>query len=214
MKNKLAIACVIGCFAILSACGQTTSEKIHKQLESSITEEKEFNESQKKVAKLEKEEQKIFEKIVDFNMDEFKNVKKQSKKAIENIDKRSSEIDKEKSSIESSNKKFKKVDKLIKKLEDKSAKKQGEKMSKAMEKRYKTYESLNKEYNTSLKHEKKFYELLGNKDTKSNEVDEYLEKLNTTYVKIIEKNKQFNEETNKYNGLKDELYEKMNLDEK
>src|SRR5699024_5332651 len=165
------VAVLLAIGLLLSACGDSPAEKIHKNLEESVDKEETAQNSQKEIAKLEEKENEIFDQVVDLSLDDFDKIKKHSNNALENIEKR----------------------------KDKKKKKKAKEMKKQMDKSYKKYEDFNKIYADTLKDEKTLYTLLKKKDVEQKEVDKTLEKLNETYEKLISKNESFNSETEKYN---------------
>ena len=196
MKKITYVAVLLAIGLLLSACGDSPAEKIHKNLEESVDKEETAQNSQKEIAKLEEKENEIFDQVVDLSLDDFDKIKKHSNNALENIEKRTDKLKQEKDSMEESKATFAKIEKSIDKLENEKTKKKAQEMKKQMDKRYKTYEDFNKIYADTLKDEKTLYTLLKKKDVEQKEVDKTLEKLNETY---------------EYNQLKKEFYEGTDL---
>src|SRR5699024_1956480 len=102
---------------LLSACGDSPAEKIHKNLEESVDKEETAQNSQKEIAKLEEKENEIFDQVVDLSLDDFDKIKKHSNNASEKIEKRTKKkkqkkiktINKKKIKKEQKNKNRKKI---------------------------------------------------------------------------------------------------------
>src|SRR5699024_9146717 len=206
LKKITYVAVLLAIGLLLSACGDSPAEKIHKNLEESVDKEETAQNSQKEIAKLEEKENEIFDQVVDLSLDDFDKIKKHSNNALENIEKRTDKLKQEKEKTTNA-----KIEKSNDKIENEKTKKKAQEMKKQMDKRYKTYEDFNKIYADTLKDEKTLYTLLKKKDVEQKEVDKTLEKLNETYEKLISKNESFNSETEKYNQLKKEFYEGTDL---
>lgn len=163
MKKITYVAVLLAIGLLLSACGDSPAEKIHKNLEESVDKEETAQNSQKEIAKLEEKENEIFDQVVDLSLDDFDKIKKHSNNALENIEKRTDKLKQEKDSMEESKATFAKIEKSIDKLENEKTKKKAQEMKKQMDKRYKTYEDFNKIYADTLKDEKTLYTLLKKK---------------------------------------------------
>ncbi|MFC0301561.1 YkyA family protein [Virgibacillus soli] len=199
---------------ILSGCGESVQEQIYNHLEEAVTLEKDFENQQNTLTKLENKEQAIYNELIDLPMDEFDEIKKLSKEAHDVIKERKEKITEEKSSIDASREEFKKVKQLIADLKEEKAKKVANNMYQKMLERYDAYDTFNKEYVQSLQLEEKLYDILIDKDSSQEQLAEHLDKLNNSYVKIIEANEQFNQFTNEYNDLKKNFYKEAELNVK
>lgn len=183
-------------------------------MEKAVELEDTFEEQQDPIVKLEKKEQKIYGKIIDLSMDEFSKIKKLSKQAIKNIDKRAKKIELEKESIHASKEEFTKIKDAIDELEKKKVSKKAEKMYDVMMERYNAYDKLYKAYSKSLKLEKELYKMLQQEDLQQEDLTKHIKKLNNSYEKVIDRNEKFNSLTVKYNKLKKEFYDAAGLDVK
>lgn len=195
----------------LAACNSSTEEKIYEHLEKAVNAENEFMDEESSIADLETKEQEIYGKVIELSMEDFDKIKKLSKQAAENIDKRKELIELEKESFDNSKDEFSKSKDLIEKLSEDDVKKQGKKMYSTMNDRYEAYSNVYGSYNKVLENEQELYKLFQDKDTEQEAVSDQLNKLNDSYEAVIKVNDLFNEKTKEYNKLKKKFYEKAEL---
>ncbi|MFU0791694.1 MAG: YkyA family protein [Virgibacillus proomii] len=211
--KKLTIIAVIILSILTTACSsKTPEEKIQNHLEEAVALEEGFEKQQSKITDLEKQEQKIYNEIINLGMDEMDQIKKRSEQALETVDKRKDAIEKEQESIKQAREEFSNIEELINNLEDKEVKVTAKKMNKIMTQRYDSYGKLNKAYNDALKLEKKLYEMLPKKDLEQKILTDQVNKINETYSKVIEFNKEFNQNTQEYNKVKQDFYKQAGIE--
>lgn len=196
---------------LLSACNDSTEMKIYKHLEEAVSMENDFEEQQGSITELEKEEQEIYDSVITLSMDNFDQIKELAEQAFENIDERQDLIETENESLEESKEEVLQTEKLIEKLEDSDSQSKAQEMYEAMMSRYEAYDDLNEAYLTALKLEKELYEILQDEEADQDGLNEHLDKLNQNYEEVIETNELFNEYTANYNELKQDFYEKVDL---
>ena len=146
-------------------------------------------------------------------MKEYDQIVELSDEALNNIEKRKDLIEKEQESMEASEKQFNKMEGKTEKIEDQKVKKEAVKMEKTMNERYDIYEELYEAYQQSLGNDKKLYELFKKEDLKMDELQIQVDKINTSYAKVVKANKKFNEVTNQYNQEKESFYENAGIKE-
>lgn len=204
--RKLILIIFIGLIAILSACGQSTKEKIHNHFEEAVSLEEGFEKQQKQITDLEKQEQELYGKIIDLGMEDFDQIQDLSQQAIKVIDQRSENLKLEKESIDASKEAFNKTEKLIGELNEDKVKVKANKLYKVMNDRYSAYDNLHKAYTKSLKLEKEMYTMLQKEEIEQEELTDQITSINESYELVLDANDQFNEDTNDYNELKKEFY--------
>ncbi len=182
-------------------------ERVVKILDKTVEKESNFTEKQEPLNDLEKEEKEIYEKIIKLGMKEYDQIVELSDEALKNIEKREELIEKEKDSMDASKKQFDKMEGQTDKIEDQKVKKEAVKMEKTMNERYEKYEDVYKTYQQSLANDKQLYELFKKEDLKMDELQSQIDKINTTYEKVVKANEKFNAVTTKYNQEKDSFYE-------
>lgn len=197
---------------IISACtGDLIEEQIYEHIEETVVLEHEFAQQQTEIATLEKKEQDIFEQMRKLGIDELDEIQTLATQALEVIDERNEKVEIEKESIEVAKEEFVKIETLLEQLKDEDEKELGEKMYSLMMDRYNTYELLNESYNESLVLEKELYTLLQEEEAEQAVVEEIIEKINESYEVVLDYNEQFNNNTEKYNTVKKEFYDKVNI---
>lgn len=83
MKRLLTIISIMVLGITLAACNSSdqTKEEIYNHLEEAVKKEKDFHEAQKDLVEVEKEESKLYEQMIEINMEEIDQVKDKAEKA-------------------------------------------------------------------------------------------------------------------------------------
>ncbi|MDM5357851.1 YkyA family protein [Peribacillus sp. ACCC06369] len=202
----LSLVILTGCF------NGSPEEKIHKILEKTAEKENNFTEHQEPLNDLEKKEKEKYEKIIELGLDEYEQIVEISDEATKNIDQREEIIEKEQSSMQSSKEQFNKIGEQIGKIEDEKVKKEAADLKKIMSERYSTYDNLYDAYQQSLAYDRELYELFKKEDLKMDELQGQIEKINTSYAKVLKANEQFNALTEKSNQKKESFYDSSGIE--
>ncbi|MFY4773682.1 YkyA family protein [Metabacillus sp. RGM 3146] len=214
MKRKLFGVCSLFILTalILSACsGNSPADKIYESLEKVVTLENPFKEQQKPLMDSEQKENQLYNKIVALGMKDYSQIVTLSKQALVLVDDREKRIEKEHDSMKNSHAEFKKAEAEMKNLDKADPKKKAEEIKQLMNERYNSYEKLYTSYKEAASLDKTLYTLFQKKDLKLAELEDYINKINQSYQKVIEENKQFNEYTKQYNEQKKEFYKAAGL---
>lgn len=213
LNKKMFLTMAASTILLLSACSDASAkDEIYNHLEEAVALEETFEAQQEPIIELEKQEQKLYDQIIDLGMDEFDKIKKLSQEAITIIDERSDKIKVEKESIDQSKEEFKKIQDLIEKLEQEEVTNKASEMYDIMMNRYEAYSNLYNNYSESLTLEKELYELLQKEDAEEDELTDKIATINESYEKVMKANENFNTETAAYNELKKEFYEAAGID--
>lgn len=205
-------AIIISSLLLVTACSSKSSEeKIHDHLEEAINLEEDYETLQGEIGELELQEKEIFNQIVDLDMEQFDEIQKKSKEAVELSNQKQEKLGEERESIEASEEEFVQVESIITDLEDENVKQDAEEMYEIMTNRYAAYYDLNDTYQTSVDQEIELYEMLQLEELEQEEVTAHLEALNENYEKIISLNEEFNQLTAEYNDAKRAFYEASDL---
>lgn len=197
----------------LTACfNKTNEEKMYETLEKVVSLEKTFAAQQDPLVKIEKQEKELYEKIMNLGMKEYDEIVKLSDQALSLLEKRTELIDKEHESIEASKKEFKKLSQPIKKLEDDQLKKLAKKLYDTMIDRYQSYDELYLHYMDSIELDRQLYEMFKDEQLTLEQLEEHVTAINKAYTKILDANKKFNEETDKYNKIKRSFYKESGIE--
>lgn len=213
--KKMSIIILIFLFTIvLSACrsNKTPEEEIYTIIEKSVSLEAGLQNQQDPLVDLEEKEKKLYDQIISLGMKEFDKIVTLSNQALAILEEREDRIQKEKESIEASRKHFQAVLPIIDELEDDSLKKEAKGLYSLMEKRYQIYEKLYKNYLNGIILDKELYEMFQDKNVSLEELETQIEKINQTYEKVMNNNKEFNEYSEKTYEAKLAFYKHANLD--
>ncbi len=198
---------------IISGCVQkkTPIEKMYDVLEKVVSEEKVFEEQQEPLVSLEKKEKGIYDRIIGLGMKEYGQIVKLSDEAIASADKRKEHMEKETSSLKESEKEFGKAADIKEEFNDPALKKSADELYDIMMKRYQAHDVLYKEYSEAVKNDKDLYEMFKNKNLPLEDLEAQVTKINETYKKVFEANKNFNQLTEQYNDKKLAFYKQAGL---
>ncbi|MEP9406104.1 YkyA family protein [Peribacillus frigoritolerans] len=202
----LSLVILTGCF------NGSPEERIHKILEKTAEKESDLTENQEPLNDLEKKEKEKYEKIIKLGLDDYEQIVELSDEATKNIDEREKIIEKEQSRMQSSKEQFNQIDEQIGKIEDEKIKKEATEMKKIMGERYSTYDDLYDAYQQSLAYDRELYELFKKEDLKMDELQVQIEKINTSYTKVLKANEEFNALTEKSNQKKESFYDSSGIE--
>lgn len=209
LLSSIVILPLAGCFN-----SDTPEDKIYNILEDVAKEENDFKDKQEPLKKLEEKDNKLYEKIIDLGMKEYKSIVSLSEDAIKGINDRKELIKAEKASIDESKKEFVKLDKEIKNLKERSLQTKAADLQNIMDKRYAKYDELYKNYMASLKTEKELYTLFKDKKLTMEELETKVESVNDVYDDLMKSNKEFNKLTEHYNQKKLSFYQDAGIEVK
>ncbi|CAM3691933.1 YkyA family protein [Mesobacillus zeae] len=201
---------------LLSGCigGQEPAEKVFTQLEQVAEIEKSFEELQDPLVRLEKEEKKIYGRIISTSAKNNEEIIRLTDNALEVAEKREGFIGKEHEIIKKSKKQFGDFEDSIGDLENQELKAEAQKLSERMNERYTSHDELYRSYLEGLKHDRKLYNQLKAKDPQIAKLEEQVNKINAAYKEVFEANERFNAATEKYNKEKLDFYQQAGLEVK
>jgi hypothetical protein len=207
------ILSVIAVVFILTGCSskEKNAEEMYQVLERVVEAEKEFEEQQKPLIKLEKQEKDIYNQIMALGMKQHEEVVKLSDDALLLIEKRRDHLQKEIESINASETEFKKAEELKNKIKEPEQKRSAEDLFVIMSNRYNVHKQLSKEYSNALDRDKELYLMLQNENISYEKLENHVTELNTTYQKVAAANEEFNELTAQYNEKKLQFYKEAGL---
>lgn len=215
-KRLASAALIIIIITVLSACTgfESSGEKMHGKLEQVVELEKEFENQQDPLVKLEKSEQEIYAKIISLGLEKMDEIKSLSDEALASVAKREEYMNKEEESIQKSKEAFKKVKPIIEEMDEdeKDLKAKADDLYNVMMDRYEVHDQLYANYTTGLKYDKELYEMFKNKDVKIDALEEQINKINEVYQKVLANNEEFNKLTKQYNEQKLAFYKKAGVE--
>lgn len=203
---KIGAFCVMT--LILTGCmGQDPVDSLHHSLEKAAESEKPFLEEQKTLEELEAKENQLYDDVMQLNMDDYKKIVALSNEALGNISKREEHLKVENESIKKSESEFEEAKTSAEHIKDKHIKEKANAATSQMEKRYSSYDSMYEEYNKALQLDKKLYMQLKDKNLTRDDLDQQIDKVNASYEKVLKYSGEFNEQTEKYNKAREDLYD-------
>ncbi|MFP7232224.1 YkyA family protein [Bacillus subtilis] len=193
---------------LLTGCiGKDPVDSMHHSLEKAAESEKPFQEEQKTLEELEAKENQLYDDVMKLNMDDYNKIVALSNEALENVSKREEHLKIENDSIKKSETEFEEAKTSVEKIKDKRIKEKADTAASHMEKRYSSYSSMYEEYQNALQLNKKLYKQLKEKDLTRDDLDQQIEKVNASYEKVLKYSGEFNEQTEKYNKAREDLYD-------
>lgn len=193
---------------ILTGCmGQDPVDSLHHSLEKAAESEKPFQEEQKTLEELEAKENQLYDDVMNLNMDDYKKIVALSNEALENVSKREEHLKIENDSIKQSESEFEEAKTSAEHIKDKNIKEKADAAASHMEKRYSSYGTMYEEYKKALQLDKNLYKQLKDKDLTRDDLDQQIDKVNASYEKVLKYSGEFNEQTEKYNKAREDLYD-------
>ncbi|AUZ26241.1 hypothetical protein C1T28_06675 [Bacillus subtilis] len=204
--KKIGVFCAMT--LLLTGCmGKDPVDSLHHSLEKAAESEKPFQEEQKTLEELETKENQLYDDVMKLNMDDYKKIVALSDEALENVSKREEHLKIENESIKKSESEFEEAKTSAEHIKDKHIKEKADTAASHMEKRYTSYGSMYEEYKKALQLNKKLYKQLKDKDLTRDDLDQQIDKVNASYEKVLKYSGEFNEQTEKYNKARDDLYD-------
>lgn len=192
---------------ITGCTGQDPVDSLHHSLEKAAESEKPFQEEQKTLEDLEAKENQLYDDVMKLNMDDYKNIVALSNEALENVNKREERLKIENDSMKKSESEFEEAKTSAEHIKDENIKEKADAAASHMEKRYTSYGSMYEEYKKALQFNKKLYNQLKDKDLTRDDLERQIDKVNASYEKVLKYSGEFNEQTEKYNKARNDLYD-------
>lgn len=212
MKKLLLIITSSVFTLVLAACNSSdqTGEEIYTHLEEAVELESDFQDAQAELVDIEKEENVLYEEMIEINMEELDQVEEKANQAKELSEQRKELMDTEMESIEAGKEEFDKIGPLIEELEEGPAEKANELVS-VMENRYEAFDQLHETYLSSIESDQALYDMLMDEELDKETLDQQVDEINEKYEQIAEHQQAFNEQTNQFNEMKKEFYDTIEL---
>ncbi|HSJ37242.1 MAG TPA: YkyA family protein [Planococcus sp. (in: firmicutes)] len=195
---------------LLSACsGPSTEEQLDAVLKDTFDAEKEYRDTQSQMEELETTEQEKFESIMALTQEQQEDVRTNAEEALASVEERLQLLETEKASMDSAEEAFQDIDSVIEESEE-GLKDDLTALKTKMHERFDAHKQFAAVYEELAAEQKELYEMLLNEETE-------LQLLQEKTVAINEKNKEvqnavtaFNEQTEQFNEMKNNVIEKMN----
>ena len=197
---------------LLSACsGPSTEEQLDAVLKDTFDAENDYRDTQSQMEELETTEQEKFESIMALTQEQQEDVRTNAEEALASVDERLELLETEKASMDSAEEAFQEIDTVIEET-DEDLKKDLTALKTKMHDRFDAHEQFAATYEELAAEQKELYEMLLNEETE-------LQLLQEKTVAVNDKNKEvqtavaaFNEQTEQFNEMKNNVIEKMNAD--
>ncbi|MCM3610683.1 YkyA family protein [Planococcus sp. MERTA32b] len=212
MKRYI-LATGISSALLLSACsGPSTEEQLDSVLKDTFEAENDYRDTQSEMEELETSEQEKFESIMALTQEQQEDVRTNAEEALASVDQRLELLETEKASMDSAEEAFQEIDTVIEETEDEELTNDLTALKTKMHERFDAHEEFAAAYEELAAEQKELYEMLLNEETE-------LQVLQEKTVAVNDKNKEvqnavtaFNEQTEQFNEMKNNLIEKMNAD--
>lgn len=212
--KKYILAAGISSALLLSACsGPSTEEQLDAVLKDTFDAESDYRETQSQMEELESSEQEKFESIMALTQEQQEEVRTNAEEAIASVDERLELLQTEKASMKSAEEAFSEIDTVIEETEDADLKSDLTALKTKMNERFEAHDQFAALYEELATEQKELYEMLLNEETE-------LQVLQEKTVTVNEKNEEvqnavtaFNEQTEQFNEMKNNLIEKMNSED-
>lgn len=212
--KKYILAAGISSALFLSACsGPSTEEQLDAVLKDTFDAESDYRDTQSQMEELEASEQEKFESIMALTQEQQDEVRTNAEEAIASVDERLELLQTEKASMESAEEAFSEIDTVIEETEDADLKSDLTALKTKMDERFESHGQFAAVYEELAAEQKGLYEMLLSEETE-------LQVLQEKTVAVNEKNEEvqtavtaFNEQTEQFNEMKNNLIEKMNAED-
>lgn len=197
----------------LTACQneKKQAETIYNQLETSARAEKTFADQERQLVKATQEEQTLYNKIIDSDIDRKNEVKDNIDKALKTNSKRVQYLNEAKKSFDQAYQTVETTKERVKKIKNAEQKKEATRIIQLMRKRHQIFDRYYQDYLEALALSKKLYDQLDKKDIKASELDELISKINKKTSGLKQQEDQFNQNTKSYNQAKSHYYQVAQL---
>ena len=190
---------------------QSPAEEMFEKLEKVVEIEQTFEDQQKPLVQLEKQEKELYGQIIEMNLQKYDKVVQLADEAISISKKRNELLDLERKSIEESQAEFEQVPEIYAKIDDLQLKEQAKGLNDLMQERYRTHEKLYESYVAGLGYDIELYNMFKNEEVTVDQLGEQINKVNAAYEEVLSANDQFNQLTDQYNEKKYQFYQAAGL---
>lgn len=212
--KKVLVATIFSSALLLSACsGQNASEQLDNVLQETFSAEKEYRDTQSEMEKLEKNEQQLFESIMGLTQEQQEEVSGQAEEAMESADQRLELLKTENESIENAQEEFKAIDAVIEETDEESLKADLTELKSKMQERFESHADFAAAYEELTGLQKELYDMLLNEETELQALQEKAMEVNEKNTAVQETVAVFNERTEQFNEMKDNVIEKLEQEE-
>ncbi|MFD1031122.1 YkyA family protein [Metaplanococcus flavidus] len=198
---------------LLSACsGPSTEEQLDAVLKDTFDAESDYRDTQSQMEELESSEQEKFESIMALTQEQQEDVRTNAEEALASVDERLELLETEKASIDSAEEVFQEIDTVIEETEEEDLKSDLTALKTTMNERFDAHEQFAAVYEELAAEQKELYELLLNEETELQVLQEKTVTVNDKNQEVQNAVTAFNEQTEQFNEMKNNLIEKMNAD--
>ncbi|GEL76036.1 YkyA family protein [Tenuibacillus multivorans] len=212
MKRLITLSLLLLTILLLGACTDdyNAAEDMYEHLEKSVELESSFKSAQSELGEIEKQENEIYDEMMEINMNELDQIQGLADEALSLAENRKDLIEQEKESIDAAKEEFNQIEQYLDELSDETKEKANQ-MIEEMEKRHQSFNDLYDAYTHSINLDIELYEMLKNEDLKKADLDEQVDRVNTSYQEVKSAQDKFNQHTGQFNDLKKEFYESSGL---
>lgn len=210
--KKYILATGITSALLLSACsGPSTEEQLDAVLKDTFEAEKDYRETQGKMEELETAEQEKFQTIMALTQEQQEDVRANAEEALASVEERLELLETEKNSMDSAEEAFQEIDAVIEEA-DEDLKADLTALKTKMQERFDAHEQFAASYEELAADQKELYEMLLNEETELQLLQEKTVSVNAKNQEVQTAVTAFNDQTEQFNEMKNNLIEKMNAD--
>lgn len=211
--KKYILAAGISSALLLSACsGPSTEEQLDAVLKDTFDAESDYRETQSQMEELESSEQAKFESIMALTQEQQDEVVTNAEEAIASVDERLELLQTEKASMESAEEAFGEIDTVIEETEDADLKSDLTALKTKMNERFEAHGQFAAAYEELAAEQRELYEMLLDEETELQVLQEKTVAVNDRNEEVQNAVTAFNEQTEQFNEMKNNLIEKMNAE--
>jgi chromosome segregation ATPase len=199
---------------LLSACsGPAAGEQLDTVLNDTFDAEKEYRETQKEMEELEKDEQQLFESIMALTQEQQDEVESQAKEALASAEERLELLKTEKESMNKARENFKEIDAVIAEADDAQIKEELEALKQKMQERFDSHGQFTEAYETLNGLQQELYTMLMDEETELPVLQEKAIEINKQNTAVQEAVTAFNNTTEQFNKMKNQIVDNIEKSE-
>lgn len=204
MKKIFAGAILAGSLS-LGACSSPPVEQLDQVLNDTFEAEQEYDNVQAELERLEQQEQELFESIMGLTQEQQEEVEAQAAEALDSARRRLELLETETEAMTEARETFSGIEEVVDETEDEAIRANLVSLKEKMEERYEAHAEFAAAYEELAQRQIALYEMLADPETDLLELQEQTAAVNEQNTVVQEAVNRFNELTEQFNSLKNEV---------